>query len=68
MKKNEEVVESLYDRILGRTSVHDVYHPQTGELIVSSGEQINEDIAEMIAKSPIEEVEIRSIHPASARR
>jgi DNA-directed RNA polymerase subunit beta' len=61
LKKNEEIVESLHDRILGRTSVHDVYHPQTGELIVKSGDQINEDIAEMIGKSPIEEVEIRSV-------
>ena len=61
LKKNEEVVESLYDRILGRTSVHDVYHPQTGELIVNTGDQINEDIADAIAKSPIEEVEIRSV-------
>ncbi len=34
IKKNEEVVESLYERILGRTTVHDVYHPLTGELIV----------------------------------
>jgi DNA-directed RNA polymerase subunit beta' len=59
--KNEEVVESLYDRILGRTSVHDVFHPQTGELLVSSGEAINEDIAAAVASSPIEEVEIRSV-------
>ncbi|MCW5900672.1 MAG: DNA-directed RNA polymerase subunit beta' [Flavobacteriales bacterium] len=61
LKKNEEIVESLYDRILGRTSVHDVLHPQTGEAIVRSGEQINEDIAAAIASSPIEEVEIRSV-------
>ena len=61
LKKNEEIVESLHDRILGRTSVHDVYHPQTGELIVKSGDQINEDVAEVIGKSPIEEVEIRSV-------
>ena len=61
LRKNEEVVESLYDRILGRTSVHDVLHPQTGELLVRSGENINEDIAAAIASSPIEEVEIRSV-------
>ncbi|MBL8001648.1 MAG: DNA-directed RNA polymerase subunit beta' [Flavobacteriales bacterium] len=61
LKKNEEVVESLYDRVLGRVSVHDVFHPQTGELLVSSGEQITEDVAERIANSPIEEVEIRSV-------
>jgi DNA-directed RNA polymerase subunit beta' len=61
LKKNEEIVESLYDRILGRTSVHDVQHPQTGEYLVRSGEQITEDIARAIANSPIEEVEIRSV-------
>jgi len=61
LKKNEEIVESLYDRVLGRTSIHDVVHPQTGELLVSSGENINEDIAAAIANSPIEEVEIRSV-------
>jgi DNA-directed RNA polymerase subunit beta' len=61
LKKNEEIVESLYDRILGRTAVHDVYHPQTGERLVSSGENISEDIAAAIASSPIEEVEIRSV-------
>jgi DNA-directed RNA polymerase subunit beta' len=61
LKKNEEIVESLYDRILGRTAVQDVLHPQTGELIVSGGEPITEDIAAAIASSPIEEVEIRSV-------
>ncbi|MBV6405471.1 MAG: DNA-directed RNA polymerase subunit beta' [Flavobacteriales bacterium] len=61
LKKNEEVVETLHDRILGRTAVHDVYHPQTGELIVRSGDQITEDIAAAIGASPIEEVEIRSV-------
>ncbi|MEO8588670.1 MAG: DNA-directed RNA polymerase subunit beta', partial [Flavobacteriales bacterium] len=61
LKKNEEIVETLYDRVLGRTVVHDVYHPQTGDLIVSSGENINEDIAAAINASPIEEVEIRSV-------
>jgi len=61
LKKNEEVVESLHDRILGRTAVHDVYHPQTGELIIASGESITEPVAEKVKNSPIEEVEIRSV-------
>ena len=61
LKKNEEIVETLHDRILGRCAVHDVYHPQTGELLVNSGDQITEDIAKAIAASPIEEVEIRSV-------
>ncbi len=61
LKENEEVVASLYERILGRVSVHDVIHPTTGELIVSAGEEINEAIAKQIDESPIESVEIRSV-------
>ncbi|HRS54568.1 MAG TPA: DNA-directed RNA polymerase subunit beta', partial [Bacteroidales bacterium] len=61
LKKNEEVVETLYDRILGRVSLHDIYHPQTGELIIPAGEEITENIAEIIEHSPIESVEIRSV-------
>ena len=61
LKNNEEVVASLSERILGRTTVHDIYHPLTGKLIVSSGEEIIEDLAEIIENSPIERVEIRSV-------
>jgi DNA-directed RNA polymerase subunit beta' len=61
LKNNDEVVESLYDRILGRTAVHDVYHPITGDLIISSGSEITEDYAKKIEESPIETVEIRSV-------
>ncbi len=61
LKKNEEVVESLRDRILGRVSVHDVYHPQTGKLIVKTGDEITEGVADIIDNSPIESVEIRSV-------
>ena len=45
VKNNEEVVASLFERILGRTSVHDIYHPLNGELIVKSGEELTEEIA-----------------------
>ncbi len=68
IKKDEEIVETLYDRILGRTSVHDVYHPITNELIVESGEEITEEIADKIEKSPIEEVEIRSVLTCEAKK
>lgn len=61
LKKNEEIVETLYERILGRTSLHDIYHPNTGELIVRSGEELTEEICEIIQNSPIETVEIRSV-------
>ncbi|MEA5112072.1 DNA-directed RNA polymerase subunit beta' [bioreactor metagenome] len=61
LKKNEEIVETLYDRILGRVTLHDIYHPQTGELIVEAGEELTEDICRIIEDSPIEAVEIRSV-------
>ena len=61
LKKNEEVVETLYDRILGRTTVHDIYHPQSGELIIPSGDELIEEISQVIEDSPIEAVEIRSV-------
>src|SRR6056297_2622832 len=61
LKKNEEVVETLFERILGRTTVHDVYHPLSGELIIGTGEEITEEIAKKIQESPIEQVEIRSV-------
>ncbi len=67
IKKNENVVASLYDRILGRVSVHDIFHPLTGELIVAAGEEIREDAAEKIQASPIESVEIRSVLTCEAK-
>ncbi|MBX7180687.1 MAG: DNA-directed RNA polymerase subunit beta' [Bacteroidia bacterium] len=68
LKNNDEEVESLYDRILGRTSVHDIYHPQTGELIINSGDEFTEEIAVAIEESPIEAVEIRSVLTCESRR
>lgn len=60
LKKNEDVVESLKERIQGRTSVHDVINPETEEVIVNAGEYISDDIAEIIESTGIDEVEIRS--------
>ena len=67
IKKNENVVASLYERILGRVSVHDVTDPITGELYVRAGEEIREDAAEKIQNSPIEAVEIRSVLTCEAK-
>jgi DNA-directed RNA polymerase subunit beta' len=61
IKKNEEVVATLQERTLGRTTVHDIYHPLTGELIIRSGEEVTEEVAQKIENSPIERVEIRSV-------
>ena len=61
LKNGDEVISTLYERILGRVSVHDIIHPTTGELIVAAGEEITESIAQKIEDSPIESVEIRSV-------
>src|SRR6056300_139890 len=60
LKKNEEIVESLGERILGRVSLHDVYNPLNDELIVKAGEEISDDIVKLIEATPIEKVEVRS--------
>tara|TARA_B100001094_G_scaffold137390_1_gene133082 strand:- start:6673 stop:10968 length:4296 start_codon:yes stop_codon:yes gene_type:complete len=60
LKKNEEVVESLGERILGRVSLHDVYHPVSNEIIVNSGIEISEEIVKKIESTSIEKVEVRS--------
>ena len=68
LKNNDEVIASLYERILGRVSVHDIIHPTTGKLIVAAGEEITEAIAQEIADSPIESVEIRSVLTCESKK
>jgi DNA-directed RNA polymerase subunit beta' len=68
LKNNEEVIASLYERILGRVSVHDIQHPLTGELLVEAGEEIREDVARKIQESPIENVEIRSVLTCESKK
>ena len=68
IKNKDDIVESLYDRILGRTTVHDVYNPLTGEKIIGAGEEITEDIAALIESLPIEAVEIRSVLTCESKK
>jgi DNA-directed RNA polymerase subunit beta' len=68
LKDNEDVVEPLYDRILGRTSLHNVYDPQNDQLLVSGGEQITDEIGKKIEESGIEIVEIRSVLTCESKR
>ncbi len=68
IKNNEEVVASLGERILGRVSVHDIIDPISGELIVASGEEIDEVAANRINESPIESVEIRSVLTCESKK
>ena len=68
LKDNEDIVEPLFDRILGRTSLHNVLNPVNDELIVEAGYQIDEDIAKAIENAGIENVEIRSVLTCEAKR
>jgi DNA-directed RNA polymerase subunit beta' len=68
LKKNDEVVETLRERILGRVSVHDIVNPETGEVIVEASQEINEDLATAIEAAGLEEVEIRSVLTCESKR
>jgi DNA-directed RNA polymerase subunit beta' len=68
LKDNEDVIEQLSDRIAGRTSLHDIYHPQNEELIISAGDEITWDIARKIEDAGIEFVEIRSVLTCESKR
>ena len=67
IKRNDDVVQTLYDRILGRTALNDVINPLTEEVICRAGDEITEDIATAIENSPIESVDIRSVLTCASR-
>ena len=60
LKKNEEIVESLGERILGRVSLHDLVDPQTNEVILEAGGHITEAIVKRVENAAISSVEVRS--------
>ena len=68
LKKNDDIVESLYDRILGRVAANDVYMPGTEDIIVNAGEEIIETTAKVIEEAEIEEVEVRSVLTCEMKR
>ena len=68
LKDNEDVIEPLSDRIEGRTSLHDVYDPQTDEVIVHGGDEVTTEIAKRIEERGVETVEIRSVLTCESRR
>jgi len=68
LKKNDEVVEKLGARVLGRISLNDVYNPLTEELIVEAGKLIEDDIADAIEASPLDAVEVRSPLSCEAKK
>ncbi|WP_273567711.1 DNA-directed RNA polymerase subunit beta' [Maribacter halichondriae] len=68
LKKNEEIVESLGERILGRVSLHDVYDPLTEELLLTAGQEIMESDLKKIEASPVEKIEVRSALTCEAQK
>jgi DNA-directed RNA polymerase subunit beta' len=68
LKDNEDIVEPLYDRILGRVSLHDIYDPISDKLIAEGGIEITEEVAKKIEETGIETVEIRSVLTCESKR
>ena len=68
LKDNEDIIESLENRIIGRVSMHDINDPINDEHICGSNELITEKIAKKIAETSIEEVEIRSVLTCETER
>ena len=68
LKDNEDIIEPLFDRILGRVSLHTIFNPVTEDLLAEGGKEINEDTAKAIEDAGIENVEIRSVLTCEAKR
>ncbi|HMB99783.1 MAG TPA: DNA-directed RNA polymerase subunit beta' [Flavobacteriaceae bacterium] len=68
LKKNDEVVETLEERIVGRVSLNDVYDPITEDLLVASGQLIDDNVAKKIENSPIDNVDVRSALTCEAKK
>jgi DNA-directed RNA polymerase subunit beta' len=68
LKEGEEIIEPLRDRILGRVVAEDVYDPDTGDVLIETGQLIEEDAADKIAAAGLETVYIRSVLTCEAER
>ena len=68
LKDNEDIIENLADRIEGRTTLHDVFHPVTDTLMIEAGKEISAEVARAIEESGIDAVEIRSVLTCEAKR
>ncbi|MDD3335340.1 MAG: DNA-directed RNA polymerase subunit beta' [Eubacteriales bacterium] len=58
---NNQVIESLEDRLIGRVAADDVLHPETGEIIVALNETISHEKAKQICAAGIKQVQVRSV-------
>ncbi|MBT6252726.1 MAG: DNA-directed RNA polymerase subunit beta' [Flavobacteriaceae bacterium] len=68
LKKNEEIVEKLGDRIAGRVALFDVINPKDGEVLVEAGTEIMDEHIKLIENSPIDKVDVRSPLTCEAKK
>ncbi len=68
LKDSEKVIDPLSNRIVGRFTLHDIYHPVTDEIILKAGEYIDEKTAKYIEEVGIESVTIRSVLTCETER
>ena len=66
--EGKEVIEPLVERISGRTSINEITHPETGEVLVGANETITDAIADKIVKAGIKKVYIRSTLTCHSQR
>ncbi len=68
LKNNDEIVESLSERIFGRVSLHDVYDPMTDELIIEAGELFTEEPVKKVEAAELDAIEVRSALTCEAKK
>lgn len=68
MMDGDKVLIKLRDRLLGRVLLHDVVHPETGEVILAKNEAISEVLAQAICDAGVDEVVVRSPLTCEAAR
>ena len=67
IREGNEMIEPMSERLIGRYSVEDVLHPETGELLVSKDKMMDEDDAKKIVNAGITELKLRSILNCEAK-
>jgi len=68
LKKNDEIVEKISERILGRVSLHNIYDPESDEIIAEADQVITEQLAKRIEEAGLEAVEVRSPLTCEAKK
>ena len=62
-----EVIESLRDRVLGRTAIDDVLHPETRAVIVEAGQMLEEDLLDVVEVAGVDEIKVRTVLNCATR-